>query len=77
MRADKSPVPALPGAEVIRIPLRTPAGQPPCFRPEDVVLRTGDVLFLEARDDPYFFTGGLLPSLRAARLPITTGLREL
>src|SRR5262249_59933536 len=34
--------------QVLRIPLRQPAGAPPCFRPDDVLLQTGDVVFLEA-----------------------------
>jgi hypothetical protein len=50
-----------PGACVTRIPLRLPAGQAPPLRPEDIVLRTGDVVFLEARDPCVFATGGLLP----------------
>ncbi len=49
------------GRQVIRIPLRQVPGTPPTFAPEDVVLQTGDVVFLEARDDEVFFTGGLLP----------------
>lgn len=51
-----------PGAQITRIPLRTPAGQPPALRPEDIILRTGDVVFLEARDPCVFATGGLLPA---------------
>src|SRR5207253_38572 len=49
------------GGPVTRIPLRTPHGQLPAMRPEDVVLHTGDVVFLEARDAELFYTGGLLP----------------
>jgi hypothetical protein len=48
--------------KIIRVPLRLPPGTPPPFCPEDVVLQTGDVVFLEARDSDLFFTGGLLPS---------------
>jgi hypothetical protein len=36
-------------------------GSPLPFGPNDVVLQTGDVVFLEARDEQVFFTGGLLP----------------
>jgi hypothetical protein len=50
-----------PGGEVIRIPLRAVPGSPLPFGPNDVVLQTGDVVFLEARDEQVFFTGGLLP----------------
>jgi protein involved in polysaccharide export with SLBB domain len=47
--------------ETIRIPLRAPCGTCPPIRPEDVVLHSGDVVFLEARDNRWFYTGGLLP----------------
>jgi hypothetical protein len=49
------------GGPIIRIPLRLKPGEAPCFRPEDIILYTGDVVFVEARDNPLFFTGGLLP----------------
>jgi protein involved in polysaccharide export with SLBB domain len=58
----KAQTAALPcGGQIIRIPLRQPAGVPMPFRPEDVILQTGDVVFLEAREDDLFYTGGLLP----------------
>ena len=50
------------GGLVIRIPLRLPPGQALCLQPQDIILQTGDVVFLEARDDAYFYTGGLLPA---------------
>ena len=34
---------------------------PGAGNPDDVLLRTGDVVFLEARDREIFYTGGLLP----------------
>lgn len=46
---------------VVRIPLRLHRDQAPPFTPEDVVLQNGDVIFVEARDQEIFFTGGLLP----------------
>jgi hypothetical protein len=46
---------------IIHIPLRARPGEPPPVRPEDIVLQTGDVVFLEARDCDVFYTGGLLP----------------
>jgi hypothetical protein len=62
VRGDASPLAALAsGGEVIRIPLRAPCGQGPMIRPEDVVLHSGDVVFLEARDCEVIYTGGLLP----------------
>jgi protein involved in polysaccharide export with SLBB domain len=51
-----------PRTSTIRIPLRLPAGQPPPLHPQDVVLHTGDVVLLEARDPDLFYTAGLLPT---------------
>jgi protein involved in polysaccharide export with SLBB domain len=47
--------------ETIRIPLRLPTGAPLPFGKEDVILKNGDVIFLEARDEEVFYTAGLLP----------------
>ena len=56
------PRPVLPCCrEVVHIPLRALPGHPLPLRPEDVVLSTGDVVFLEARDRDVFYSGGLLP----------------
>ena len=49
------------GGETTCIPLRVPAGGPLPLRPEDIVLHNGDVVFLEVREQRWFFTGGLLP----------------
>lgn len=46
----------------IRIPLRLPPGVPMPFKPEDIILEDGDVVFIEARDPDVFYTGGLLPT---------------
>lgn len=46
--------------EAIRLPLKLCPGEPVPFAPEDVVLRDGDVLYVEPRRDEYFYTGGLL-----------------
>jgi protein involved in polysaccharide export with SLBB domain len=51
---------AAAGGQVVRIPLRLPPDAPVPFRPEDVVLQTGDIVFIEARDTEVFYTGGLL-----------------
>jgi protein involved in polysaccharide export with SLBB domain len=48
-------------SDTIRIPLRAAPGAPLPFGKEDVILRTGDIVFLEARDEQVFFTAGLLP----------------
>src|SRR5262249_47332445 len=53
--------PAGLGSCCTRIPLRVPVGSGPCLRPEDIVLGTGDVVYLAARDPEVFFTGGLMP----------------
>jgi protein involved in polysaccharide export with SLBB domain len=47
--------------ETIRIPLRQPVGAPVAIGPNDILLKNGDVIFLEARDEQVFFTAGLLP----------------
>src|SRR5262249_17246123 len=56
----------LPGMDgnmrVLRIPLRLPSGTPIPFQPEDIVLRTGDIVFVPSRDAEVFYTGGLLVS---------------
>jgi protein involved in polysaccharide export with SLBB domain len=54
--------------QTIRVPLRLRPGEPPTVRPEDLVLRTGDVVHVKARVGELFFTGGLLPP-RAFPLP--------
>jgi protein involved in polysaccharide export with SLBB domain len=51
-----------PGGPIVPIPLRTKPGTPLAIRPEDVVLKDGDVVFIPAREERLFFTGGLLPS---------------
>jgi protein involved in polysaccharide export with SLBB domain len=51
----------VPHGTVTRIPLRLPPGHVPNLHPEDIVLNTGDVVFLEARDEEVFYTAGLLP----------------
>ncbi len=48
------------GTKVTRIPLRMRLGEPVPFTPQDIVLTTGDVVFVEARETELFYTGGLL-----------------
>ncbi len=50
------------GSQAVRIPLRLRPGEALPFGPNDVLLRNGDVVFVEARDKDLFYTGGLLPS---------------
>jgi protein involved in polysaccharide export with SLBB domain len=52
----------LAAGQMVHIPLRMRPGEPPPFRPEDVILHSGDIVFIEARDTEVFYTGGLLPS---------------
>jgi hypothetical protein len=61
--AQQAPAPGQPGSpQTIRIPLRLRPGTPPPFKPEDVILRDGDIVFIEARNTEIFYTGGLLPA---------------
>jgi protein involved in polysaccharide export with SLBB domain len=46
---------------VVRIPLRLGPGDTPQIKPEDVVLHEGDVVFVEAEELQFYYTGGLLP----------------
>ncbi len=57
--ADKTPIADI-GTQLIRIPLRLRPEEAPPFKPEDVVLQTGDIVFIEARDTEVYYTGGLL-----------------
>ena len=52
----------------VRIPLRVNPGAPPLFKPEDVILKTGDIVFIEARLAEVYYTAGLLPA-REVPLP--------
>jgi protein involved in polysaccharide export with SLBB domain len=58
---DHGPPPCVAGGPVMQIPLRAPAGTPLPLRAEDVILHDGDVVFIPAREERLFYTGGLLP----------------
>jgi protein involved in polysaccharide export with SLBB domain len=45
----------------IRIPLRMRPNEPLPFRPEDTILKNGDIVFIESRDTEVYYTGGLMP----------------
>jgi hypothetical protein len=47
--------------ETVRIPMRSPVGASLPFNQNDVILKNGDVIFLEARDEEVFYTAGILP----------------
>jgi protein involved in polysaccharide export with SLBB domain len=51
----------VPGAPILRIPLRVKPGTPLPFRPEDITLQDGDVVFVPAREERVFYTAGLMP----------------
>ena len=44
----------------ISIPLRLKPGQTPNFRTEDIILRDGDIVYVETRETDVYYTGGLL-----------------
>lgn len=54
-------------SDVIRIPLRVFSMEVPPFNVEDTILHTGDVVFIESREEEFFYSGGLLSG---AQIPI-------
>ncbi|MGF1579458.1 MAG: polysaccharide biosynthesis/export family protein [Gemmataceae bacterium] len=46
--------------QIVRIPLRLNPGERVTFKPKDVILKTGDVVFIASRRTEVFYTGGLL-----------------
>jgi hypothetical protein len=46
----------------VRIPLRACPDDPLPFSPSDVILETGDVVYVETRQNEFFYSGGLLPA---------------
>lgn len=55
-----SPAP-ISSSPIQQIPLRVRPDVPLPIRPEDVILHDGDVVFVPAREEQVFYTGGLLP----------------
>ncbi|MBS0266041.1 MAG: polysaccharide biosynthesis/export family protein [Planctomycetes bacterium] len=53
-------------SQMIRIPMRMAPGDKPPFKPEDVILKTGDIVFVEARLAEVYYTAGLLPAREIA-----------
>jgi len=51
-----------PGTTRIRIPLRLRPGEQLSIRPEDIILQSGDIVFIQAREADVFYTAGLLPA---------------
>lgn len=46
---------------ILRIPLRLPPGVVPNITQKDITLEDGDIVYIEARETEFFYTGGLLP----------------
>lgn len=49
------------GKDVVRVPLRVRPGEEPNIKPEDIILGSGDVVFIDYRPPELFYTAGLLP----------------
>jgi protein involved in polysaccharide export with SLBB domain len=47
---------------IIRIPIQTRGGELLPFRPEDIILQSGDIVLVQAREPEFYYTGGLLPA---------------
>lgn len=56
------PLSLAPGTQRIRIPLRYRPSQPLPVRPEDMLLQSGDIVFIESRESEVFYAAGLLPA---------------
>lgn len=50
--------------DMVVIPLRNPPGFQPRLNKEDIILNDGDIVYIEARQTEFFYTGGLLPGGR-------------
>lgn len=61
------PPPLPDDPSILKIPLRMQPGVTPTFRPEDMILNEGDVVYIDSREAEVFYTGGLL---QAGEFPI-------
>lgn len=48
--------------EIVRIPLRIDPCEPLPFSPKEIVLHTGDILYIKGRTAEFYYTAGLLPA---------------
>jgi protein involved in polysaccharide export with SLBB domain len=48
--------------QIVRIPMRTRGQMSPAIRPDDIILRNGDIVIVRAREPEFYYTGGLLPA---------------
>jgi hypothetical protein len=46
--------------DIVRIPLRVYPEQPITIRPEDIILRQGDIVYIETRETEVYYTAGLI-----------------
>ena len=53
-------LPPPPDPDAIRIPLRYYPENPPTFDEEDIILNSGDIVLIQARDSEKYYTGGVL-----------------
>ena len=44
----------------LKIPLRLNPGETANFRPEDIILRDGDVVYVDSRETEVYYTGGMM-----------------
>lgn len=58
----REPLPGQTAEETVTIPLRLRPGESVPFRPADVILGDGDIVYIAAREAEVFYTGGLLLS---------------
>ncbi len=54
------PAPIPDDPNVVRIPIRYYPEQPPTFNTEDIILKSGDIVFVQSRDREQFYTGGAI-----------------
>ena len=54
------PPPLPEDPSIVRIPLRVKPGEIPDIDPSDVVLNSGDIVYIESRETEVFYTGGML-----------------
>jgi hypothetical protein len=60
--SSRQPPPGWGGGERIRIPLRQRPDKPLTFNQRDIMLYTGDAIYIENRDPDVYYTAGLLGS---------------
>lgn len=54
-------IPTVPDeSSVVKIQTRLRPGEIPSFSPEDIVLRDGDIVYVDSRETEVYYTGGLL-----------------